>query len=51
MSRDGAIVVVRPDQYVSGIFPLSARDEIADYFARLLHARRHGERNRISAEG
>ena len=32
--RDGAIVVVRPDQYVSGIFPLSARDELKAFFAQ-----------------
>ena len=32
--RDGAIVVVRPDQYVSGIFPLSARDELKTFFAQ-----------------
>ncbi|RBP62754.1 phenol 2-monooxygenase [Brevibacterium sanguinis] len=33
ISRDGAVVVVRPDQYVSGVFPLSAHDEIGDFFA------------------
>lgn len=33
IDRQGAIVVVRPDQYVSGIFPLTARAEIKDYFA------------------
>ena len=33
ISTDGAIVVVRPDQYVAGIFPLTARAEIADFFA------------------
>src|SRR5690606_18917892 len=33
ISTEGAIVVVRPDQYVAGIFPLSAREEIADFFA------------------
>lgn len=32
ISRDGAVVVVRPDQYVSGIFPLDAHDEIAGFF-------------------
>jgi phenol 2-monooxygenase len=30
----GAIVVVRPDQYVSGIFPLSARQELKAFFAQ-----------------
>lgn len=34
ISREGAIVVVRPDQYVSGIFPLTGRDELAEYFAQ-----------------
>ncbi|GAA1537473.1 FAD-binding monooxygenase [Brevibacterium picturae] len=32
ISRDGAVVVVRPDQYVSGIFPLDAHDEIGNFF-------------------
>ena len=33
ISRDGAVVVVRPDQYVSGVFPLDAHDEIGEFFA------------------
>lgn len=33
ISRDGAVVVVRPDQYVAGIYPLSAREEIGKFFA------------------
>src|SRR5699024_9993561 len=33
ISRDGAVVVVRPDQYVSGIFPLDATDEISEFFS------------------
>ncbi|MGO2430480.1 MAG: hypothetical protein ACTH7E_04750, partial [Glutamicibacter arilaitensis] len=33
ISKEGAIVVVRPDQYVAGIFPLDAREEIAGFFA------------------
>ena len=32
--KDGAIVIVRPDQYVSGIFPLIARDELKAFFAQ-----------------
>jgi phenol 2-monooxygenase len=32
--RDGAIVVVRPDQYVSGVFPLTARAELNAFFAQ-----------------
>jgi len=34
VNREGAIVIVRPDQYVSGIFPLSARDELKAFFAQ-----------------
>lgn len=33
ISRDGAVIVVRPDQYVSGIFPLDAYEEIGEFFA------------------
>lgn len=36
VSRDGAIVVVRPDHYVSHILPLSSRAELTEYFARFL---------------
>ncbi|MDR2256041.1 MAG: FAD-dependent monooxygenase [Arthrobacter sp.] len=32
ISRDGAIVVVRPDQYVSAVLPLSATDELGAFF-------------------
>ena len=32
--RGGAIVIVRPDQYVSGVFPLDARDELQAFFAQ-----------------
>lgn len=32
ISAEGAIVVVRPDQYVAGIFPIGAHDEIAAFF-------------------
>ncbi|XPP26978.1 MAG: FAD-dependent monooxygenase [Leucobacter sp.] len=32
ISGEGAIVVVRPDQYVAGVFPLGAREEIASFF-------------------
>ncbi|ARJ03996.1 phenol 2-monooxygenase [Cnuibacter physcomitrellae] len=39
VSRDGAIVVVRPDQYVSAVLPLTATDELATFFAPLLAAR------------
>jgi phenol 2-monooxygenase len=36
ISRDGAIVVVRPDQYVAHVLPLSARMELAECFAGVL---------------
>lgn len=32
ISRDGAIVVVRPDQYVSHVLPLDATEELARFF-------------------
>jgi phenol 2-monooxygenase (NADPH) len=32
----GAIVVVRPDQYVSNVLPLHAHDELAAFFGRFL---------------
>jgi phenol 2-monooxygenase len=34
----GAMVVVRPDQYVSNVLPLDAHDELATFFRRLLLA-------------
>ena len=33
ISRDGAIVIVRPDQYVAGVLPLTAREELSAFFA------------------
>ena len=36
LSRDGVVVVVRPDQYVAAVLPLTATDELADFFARFL---------------
>src|SRR5699024_10858626 len=33
IDRDGVMVVVRPDQYISHILPLQARDELAAFFA------------------
>ncbi|WP_372984380.1 FAD-dependent monooxygenase [Microbacterium sp.] len=32
LSRDGVIVVVRPDQYVAAILPLDATEELASFF-------------------
>lgn len=40
ISREGAIVVVRPDQYVAHVLPLTARDELAAFFAQNLLAAR-----------
>ncbi|TFD23362.1 FAD-binding monooxygenase [Cryobacterium sp. TMS1-13-1] len=39
ISRDGAIVVVRPDQYVANVLPLTATDELATYFRQMLLVR------------
>lgn len=38
VSREGAIVVVRPDHYVSHILPLHAREELSEYFADFMIA-------------
>lgn len=39
ISRDGVIVVVRPDQYVAQILPLTARAELSEFFAGFLQDR------------
>lgn len=39
LSRDGVVVVVRPDQYVAAVLPLSATDELAAFFAGALISR------------
>ncbi len=36
VDRAGAIVVVRPDQYVAGVLPVTATDELAAFFAPIL---------------
>lgn len=36
ISRDGAVVVVRPDHYVADILPLTATAELAELLARVL---------------
>jgi phenol 2-monooxygenase len=38
VDRAGAIVVVRPDQYVANVLPLSATEELAAFFAGLRSA-------------
>lgn len=34
--RDGAVVLVRPDQYVAHVLPLAATEELSDFFAGCL---------------
>lgn len=34
IDRAGALVVVRPDMYVAQVLPLSARAELAEFFAQ-----------------
>ncbi|GAA4064411.1 FAD-binding monooxygenase [Agromyces indicus] len=46
IDRAGAIVVVRPDQYVSHVLPLTAMAELASFFAPIL---RSGERQPATA--
>ena len=36
----GAMVIVRPDQYVANVLPLDAHDELAGFFARFMLDRR-----------
>ncbi len=36
VDRDGCVVVVRPDQYVAGVFPLDGTDELAAFFQQHL---------------
>lgn len=36
VASEGAVVVVRPDQYVAHVLPLSARDELREFFAGFL---------------
>nr|WP_274637747.1 FAD-dependent monooxygenase [Microbacterium bovistercoris] len=38
LSRDGVVVVVRPDQYVAAVLPLTETDELAAFFAQNLVA-------------
>src|SRR5690606_12618679 len=40
ISRDGAVVVVRPDQYVAHVLPLTATDQLSDFFAQHMIAQR-----------
>lgn len=36
ISRDGAVVVVRPDHYVAAVLPLDATDELSSFFEGVL---------------
>ena len=36
ISRDGAVVIVRPDQYVSAVLPLDKPELVAEFFAGIL---------------
>lgn len=36
IDTDGAVIVVRPDQYVAHVVPLHDRSELGEYFARVL---------------
>ncbi len=38
ISREGAVIVVRPDQYVAHILPLTAREELNGFFAGFMTA-------------
>ncbi|GAA1780653.1 FAD-dependent monooxygenase [Pseudarthrobacter sulfonivorans] len=40
LHRDGVVVVVRPDQYVANVLPLTATAELAAFFAPLLPDRK-----------
>lgn len=36
ISREGAIVIVRPDMYVANVLPLSATDQLSEFFDSVL---------------
>ena len=36
LDRGGAVVVIRPDQYVANVLPLTATAELGEFFAALL---------------
>ncbi|WP_457971664.1 FAD-binding monooxygenase [Arthrobacter sp. D1-17] len=41
VDRGGVVVVVRPDQYVANVLPLTATAELGAFFAPLLHPVKH----------
>ena len=38
ISRQGCIIVVRPDQYISDVMPLHSYDRLSNFFSRILIA-------------
>ena len=46
----GVVVVVRPDHYVANVLPLTAKDELAEFFAGFLNDRR-GEAGELETAG
>jgi phenol 2-monooxygenase len=46
IDRGGAIVVVRPDQYVAAVLPLAGIAELAAFFEPVMIARRYSQRVR-----
>ena len=40
IDRSGALVIVRPDMYVAHVLPLSAREEITEFFAQSMVSQR-----------
>jgi len=48
ISREGAIVVVRPDQYVAQVLPLTATKELGEYFEGVMpHKYTNGKANGV----
>ena len=43
LDRGGVVVVVRPDQYVANVAPLTATTELAQFFGPLLKSRPAGQ--------
>jgi phenol 2-monooxygenase len=43
VDRGGVVVVVRPDQYVANVLPLTATAELAEFFAPLLPGRKSAD--------
>lgn len=50
IDRSGALVIVRPDMYVAHVLPLSAREEITEFFARNMVQQRSAARKLATAQ-